>query len=425
MNPSLIFYNALLVPLMWILFRLGGLFNKKIRLGINGRKYSSGELRSSLNQLKGSKRLWFHASSLGEFEQAKPIIAEIKTLHPHIDIVATFFSPSGFENSKHYPLVDVISYIPFDSYFGVRRFLDTVQPQVAIMVRYDIWPNMIYALKEKNIPIVIANATMRSDSVRKAMLLKSFHRNLYDCFHLILTVSDADALSFREFNTSKPVIKAIGDTRFDQVLKRSNDARQRIILSENVTSGKKIFIVGQSWAEDDDIVIPALLKLQHYDRDVLTLIVPHEPTIEHLEALESKLEGRCQTIRFSELNIFNNEPIILVDSIGVLVALYQYADVVYVGGSFRQGVHNILEPAIFGLPVLYGPKHTNSQEAVELIRRGGGFVVRDSKALFRMLRKLFSDSTARSAAGAVSESFVREHSGATKRFLQFLQPYLN
>ncbi len=425
MNIYLLLYNIVAVPLLWIVFHLGGFVNKKIRRGILGRKNLFSELKTNIEKNNSATRFWFHASSLGEFEQAKPIISAIRKDHPHIQIIATFFSPSGFENSKNYKGANVISYIPFDSYRGVKKFIDIVKPSVAIMVRYDIWPNMIFALKKNNIPVVIANATMKDHTLRKLPIFRQFHRSLYDCFSYILTVSKNDQNSFQEFGITAPIINAIGDTRFDQVMMRSHDARQKHLLSPSITENKKIFIVGQSWAEDDDIIIPVLLKIQKNEDSLLTIIVPHEPTVQHLEELESKLLEKISFIRFSEMNNYRGEKVILIDSIGVLVALYQYADVVYVGGSFRQGIHNILEPAVFDLPVIYGPKHTNSQEAVDLARLGGGFVIENERDLYRLLRTLLGNSSDRVHAGKISGTFVREHCGATERFLHYLQPYLN
>lgn len=424
MNPYLIAYNIVVVPLLWCVFHLGGLFNHKIRRGITGRKNLFRDLKEQTGKLSGAKRFWFHASSLGEFEQAKPIIAAIKKLYPHVDIIATFFSPSGYENSKNYKLANIISYIPFDSIHQVSSFIDLIRPDAAIMVRYDIWPNMIYELKKRAIPTVIANATMNDSSLRMLPFFLQFHRSLYNCFSQILTVSRHDEKAFRTFGTTAPVIEAIGDTRFDQVMLRSIDARQKHLLSDVIIGQKKVFVVGQSWGEDDDVIVPVLKKLNLYEQSLLTIIVPHEPTLEHLEELETKLEGIISYKRFSEMNSYQQEKVILIDSIGVLVALYQYAHVVYIGGSFRQGIHNVLEPAVFGVPVIYGPKHTNSQEAVELARRGGGFVIENERDLYRMLRSLLDNSEERRAAGSISESFVREHCGATDRILQHLQPYL-
>ncbi len=424
MNSSLLLYNIFVVPLLWCVFHLGGFFNAKIRRGITGRKNLFTDLEFSLKKLAGRKRIWFHASSLGEFEQAKPIIAAIKQRHHDVDIIATFFSPSGFENSKNYKSANIISYIPFDSYGDVQRFITLTRPNTAVMVRYDIWPNMIYALKKKQIPTMIANATMKENSVRTIPFIRQFHRALYNNFTHILTVSKNDLLAFRQFGAHAPMMEAIGDTRFDQVMMRSNDAKNKMILSPSITDGKIIFIVGQSWSEDDDVIIPVLLKLQDHIPSLLTIIVPHEPTIDHLEELESKLTGEISFIRFSELNNFTDQRVILIDSIGILVALYKYAHVVYIGGSFKQGIHNVLEPAVFGKPVIYGPKHTNSQEAVELAIRGGGFIITDQKSLYRTLRSLLDSPLKRERAGSISESFVTENCGATERFLQYIEPFL-
>ncbi len=417
-------YNIIVVPLLWAVFRLGGLVNTKIRSGIVGRKFLFERLRTASAGLSAPVRIWFHASSLGEFEQAKPIITEIKKRYPQSGIIATFFSPSGFENSKHYKHADIISYIPFDSAAGTRAFIETVRPDVAVMVRYDIWPNMIFALQKAGVPTFIANATMHRRSLRTLPVIAGFHRTLYDCFTMILTVSENDRSAFESFGTRRPRLAAIGDTRFDQVMQRSIDARHKHLLTSMVTDARKIFVVGQSWPEDDEVIIPVILKMQLNDPALLTIFVPHEPTVDHLEALESQLDGKISHIRFSEMNNYHGENVIVIDSIGILVALYQYAHVVYVGGSFRQGIHNVLEPAVFGVPILFGPKHTNSQEAVELARRGGAFVVHSPREVYRRLRTLLHDPSQRTSAGAVAESYVRENCGATERFLHFLQPYM-
>jgi 3-deoxy-D-manno-octulosonic-acid transferase len=420
-----LFYNVLIVPLLWVTFRLGGFINKKIKMGIVGRKNLFLQLEENSSKLNSSRRFWFHASSLGEFEQAKPIISILKKKYPTVTVIVTFFSPSGFENSKNYKLANIISYIPFDSYSNVNKFLNIIKPDVAIMVRYDIWPNIIFSLKKNATPTMIANATMQPNSLRKLPLLLQFHRSLYNCFSQILTVSQKDKQSFMEFGTTVPIIASIGDTRFDQVMMRSEDARQKSLFATSVIDNKIVFIVGQSWGEDDDVVLPVLFKIKKIEPHLLTIIVPHEPTIEHLEELESKLNGKISFIRFSEMNNYRNEKVILIDSIGILVALYQYAHVVYIGGSFKQGVHNILEPAVFGNPVIFGPRHTNSQEAVELVRLGGGFVVENEKELYRTLRTFLDNNKVREIASKISKDFVIDNCGATERFLQYLEPYLN
>ncbi|HTR82707.1 MAG TPA: glycosyltransferase N-terminal domain-containing protein, partial [Bacteroidota bacterium] len=301
------FYNVIVVPSMWCGFHIAGFFNKKIRTGIDGRENLIDSVGAKVGQLRGKYRVWFHSSSLGEFEQAKPIISAIKRSRPDVDIIATFFSPSGYEHSKTYKLADVISYLPFDSRKEVAQFVDIVHPTVVVMVRYDVWPNLIWTLKEKKIPTMIANATMPKRSLRKMFVARQFHRALYNCLSVILSVSEEDTRSFGDFGLSSPLIESIGDSRFDQVRTRRDDALRKQLLSDRITSGKKIFIIGQSWDADDAIVLPALWKLQELMPHLLTILVPHEPTVEHLEQIEYRLEGRSSFIRFSEMNDYKNE----------------------------------------------------------------------------------------------------------------------
>lgn len=418
-------YNSVIVPLMWCVFHIGGFFNDKIRRGIRGRKDILRNITAEVKQLPSGDRIWFHSSSMGEFEQAKPIIAAIKKINPEIAIIATFFSPSGYEHSKNYKLANIISYLPFDSRRQANAFVDIVRPTAVVMVRYDVWPNILWALKERNIPTMIANATMKKNSPRKILFVRQFHRSLYDCLSYILTVSDSDRLSFDDFKLSRPVIESIGDTRFDQVNMRRDEAAKKHILPDRIVEGKKVLVVGQSWDADDNVVLPVVFKLQDAMPDLLTILVPHEPTIEHLEQVEYRLEGRTSFIRFSELNQYNNEKVILIDSVGVLVLLYRYAHIAYVGGSFRQGVHNVLEPAAFSLPVLYGPKHTNSQEAIALAHSGGGFIIEDEKDLYRILRTLLDNEAKRIEAGKIARQLVEQNLGATERFLKYLMPLLS
>jgi 3-deoxy-D-manno-octulosonic-acid transferase len=417
-------YNFFFLPLLWSLLKLGSFFNPKIRRGIEGRKQLFELLNDNIKKLHSPFRVWFHSSSLGEFEQAKPIIQAIKKNYPNTDVVATFFSPSGYEHSKNYKYANLISYLPFDSILNAERFIQIVNPTVAVMVRYDIWPNVVWKLQSHGIPAIIANATMQKKSLRKLFFVKQFHRALYSTFSNILTVSADDCSAFGDFGLTGTVIVPVGDTRYDQVIARAEEAGLKNILPQSITLNKKIFIVGQSWEQDEEIILPVLFKMHEQDDQFITIIVPHEPTIEHLEQLETNLSDKASYIRFSEINNYSDEKIILIDSVGILVSLYQYAHVVYIGGSFHQGIHNVLEPSVFGAPVIYGPKHTNSQEAVELKRIGGGFVVEDEKELYRILRTLFTNSELRLKAGKIAQSFVFENRGATDRILSYIEPYL-
>lgn len=418
------FYNYIFIPLFYIFIRIGGLFNEKVRRGIRGRKRIFEELiLDSANLSKTKKIIWFHSSSLGEFEQAKPIIEALKK-DKNINILVTFFSPSGYENSKKYPYADLVSYIPFDTYQNAKRFRQIVRPDLAVMMRYDIWPNHIWMMKKFNIPIFLVDATMKRNSARKFPLLKSFHKILFKELTKILTVSKSDADGFKSFGCTDNQIKIVGDTRFDRVYQRSLDARKRNLINENHLKNKKVFAAGSTWSVDEDVIIPAFIKLAKYDKSAVLLIAPHEPSILNLEKIENEFVGKLSTIRFSHMNNYKNEQVIIVDSIGILLTLYTYASAAFIGGSFKQSIHNVLEAAVYGIPVMFGPKIQNSQETQELLRRGGGIMIRNKREAFRQMRTLFSNDDLRKAKGQIALQYVQENLGATDKIVKEIYNYL-
>jgi len=414
----LLFYNILFVPVFYISLQIAGLVNKKIRKGLNGRRRIFEELILNALSIDKTRRLiWFHSSSLGEFEQAKPLIQAIKT-NKDINILITFFSPSGYENSKKYPYADLVSYLPFDSQSNAERFMQIVRPDLAVLMRYDIWPNIIWAAGKYKIPSFLVDATMRRKSPRKLPLIKSFHKFLFKGITRILTVSESDTKGFKEFGCGDNQVKAVGDTRFDRVYERSIKAKEKNLINEQIYQGKKILVAGSIWETDDENIFPAIVKINKYDKDVLFILAPHEPTLINLEKIENEFSGHMKTIRFSHLNSYNNEQIIIIDSIGILLTLYTYADVAYVGGGFKQNVHNVLEAAVYGVPVLFGPKIENSQEAQELAKRGGGIIVNNKKEVYRTLRKLFSSEELRISKGEIAHQYVQQNLGATQKILK-------
>ncbi len=413
-----IVYNYFFIPILYIILRLGALFNAKIMKGIKDRKRLYEDLILALISLDNTKKLvWFHSSSMGEFEQAKPIIEKIKS-NKDVNILATFFSPSGYENSKNYPFADIVSYMPFDTSDGAKRFIKTVQPDLAVMMRYDIWPNFIWQLKENNIPCLLVDATMRKNSSRKWIFSKSFHKSLYKDITRILTVSENDLINFKDFDIPDSKIKSVGDTRFDRVYQKSQAAKEKKLFKENFFAGKKVLVAGSSWESDEEVYLPAFLKLTKYEPNLVLILVPHEPTIQRLEKLENYFSGKASTIRFSYLNNYNGEKIIIVDSIGILLTLYFYADVAYVGGSFKQGIHNVLEPAVYGIPVIFGPKIENSQEAQRLVAIGGAKLINNKNEIYRHLRNLFGNETLRKKVGKISLDYVTQNIGATDEILK-------
>lgn len=412
-----IFYNYLILPLLYAALRFAGLFNKKIRAGILGRKRVYEKLILSATSINKSKKLiWFHSSSLGEFEQAKPIIEKLKQ-EKDVNVLITFFSPSGYENSKKYPYADLISYLPFDTKSNAEKFIAITNPTLAIIMRYDVWPNMITSLNIKNIPVFLVDATLRSNSPRKYPLIKSFHKILFGNLSRILTVSESDAKEFKSFGFDDKKVSVVGDTRFDRVYQRSLLAKNKQLIKSSILQNKKVFVAGSTWEQDEEVIFPAFIKLASVDKSVLMIVAPHEPTLLHLEKIENEFAGKLKTIRFSHLNNYSDERIIIVDSIGILLTLYTYANVAYVGGSFKQNIHNVLEAAVYGTPVLFGPKIENSQEAKKLAEIGGGIVINNKRQAYRNLRKLFSDESLRNQAGGISASYVQSNIGATQKIL--------
>lgn len=419
-----LFYNAVFIPLFWFVLHLGSLVNGKIKRGIEGRDHLFEHLEQQAKGLKASRRVWFHSSSMGEFEQARPIIAALREKYTDLNIIVSFFSPSGYDHSKSYKPADLITYLPLDTANNARRFLSLIRPTAAVMVRYDIWPNHIWELRKRGIPTFIANATMRRNSSRLKFPLRGFHRQLYRQLTSILAVTTTDVRSFEQFGLRSPQVQAIGDTRYDQVWTRSLEARKKHLIPDSILRRKKVFVAGSSWEEDEDVLLPTFRKILQYDANALMILVPHEPNLQTLERIELQLNTSPGCIRFSDLNDYAGESIILVDSIGILTILYQYAQVAYVGGSFRQGIHNVLEPAVYGIPVLFGPKHHNSQEAVELARRGGATIVHDQQDCYKALRTLLNNKKAADKAGAIALGLVKENIGATQRFLGHLEKVL-
>ena len=419
-----IFYNILFVPLFWFVLLFLSFINKKISKGAKGRKNLFKKLKEQVIPLGKSKKIWFHSASMGEFEQAKPIISIIKEKYPEIKIVVSFFSPSGYENSLKYELANLITYLPFDSFFNVSKFLDIIKPNLAVFMRYDIWPNFIWQLKRKEIPCVLVDATMSKNSSRKIPLIKNFHHYLFSCFSEILTVSKQDSINFQNFNLTNINIQVVGDTRYDQVYNRSINAKNKNLISQKITEHKKIVVVGSCWKKDEEILFPAFVRLLEHYNNLLVILAPHEPTEKNLEEIELELKNKISSIRFSNIDNYKNENIIIIDCVGLLVTLYSYGQVAYVGGGFGDGIHNILEPAIYGIPIMFGPKNKNAQEASELKRLGCGFEIMNENDIYNNIFHFFSNEQSRSEAGKIAYKHVMDNIGASENIIKEIMSYL-
>ena len=419
-----VLYNIFVIPGLYFFFRVASLFNEKIKRGFEERKNQFPKLQKIISELDRSKKLvWFHSSSLGEFEQAKPIIQKLRE-EQTVNILITFFSPSGYENSLKYPYADVIAYLPIDTVKDVSKFLTISKPDFVVFMRYDIWPNLIWELGNRNIPSMIVDATMHKNSNRKFPLIKNFHNSLYRNFSKILTVSEDDLNSFKDFDIDINNLAVIGETRFDRVYQKSLLAKDKELFREKLFEGKKVFVIGSSSEYDETVVFPAFEKLLKNDPNCVLIIAPHEPNLITLEKIENTFAGIERTIRFSSKNNYQDEKIIIIDSIGILLTLYFYADVVYVGGSFKEGVHNVLEPAVYGIPLLFGPKIEISREAQELVKRGGGKIVNNKREAYRALRTLSSKPSERKQMGDICMQYVNENIGASEKIIDEINKLL-
>ncbi len=416
-------YEYLLLPLFALLMKILALFNDKAKKGIEGRKRMFENLIIDVHDLDKRKRLiWFHSSSLGEFEQAKPIIEHLHSLGIY-NILVTFFSPSGYENSKNYAYADIITYLPFDKGNLIRRFFSFINPSLVVFMRYDIWPNLLFELNKRQIPTFVVDATLRESVLTSSFITKSFYKNLYNSITRILTVSEKDKERFLSLGIEPDKVDVAGDTRFDRVYGKSKEASKKNLLDKSQFGNKPIFIMGSSWEADENVIFPAIKKLYDYGFEFITIVVPHEPTQSHIEGVEKFFAGAYSTIRFSEMRNYNNQKIIIVDSIGILLSLYYYSDIAYVGGSFKQ-IHNVLEPAVFGVPVLFGPKIETSREAKELVKLGSGIIVNDKKEVYRKLRRLLIDEKERKRLGEISANYVKANIGATDKIILELHKYI-
>ncbi len=423
----LFIYNLIFIPISFILFHLLSLFNKKIKKGINGRKNLFKTLEQKTKEKFDPEKpvFWFHCASLGEFEQAKPIILKLKEkINPNI--VVTFFSPSGFEPSKNYQFADVISYIPFDSFSNAKKFINLIKTRenYLFLMKYDFWLNHLYFARRNKFYLCLANAFI-NESKMSNFFKRFFYKTIYELFDFIFLISDDDKNSLEKLNPTifkQAKVLITGDTRYDQVYLRSQDASKKATIPENVIISdgirKKIFVVGSSWEEDEKVIIPAIIKIQKYEPELLTILVPHEPTKENIEKIENELDNKLTSIRFSKIENYKGEKVIIVDGVGFLMSLYAYADVAYVGGSFKQGIHNVLEPAVYGIPVIYGPKIQNSPEAQKLVQIGGGIVIKNERQFYKTLRKILSDENLRKEIGQKSLKLVKANLGATDKIIK-------
>ncbi len=392
-------------------------FNSKAKLWIDGRKsWKAGA--EKLSTYKG-KRIWFHCASLGEFEQARPVIERYKSENSSDAIIVTFFSPSGYEVRKNYPSADFITYLPVDTARNAKDFLDFIKPDVALFVKYEFWYHYLHHLKQRNIPIILFSAVFRKEQI----FFKpygSFFREILTCFTTIFVQSEESKKLLESVNIACEVAS---DTRFDRVAKIAGE-RKSFPAIEKFKEGFKIFIAGSTWKKDEELI----LKCIHDDvlKEYKYIIAPHDIDSGRVEELRKKIKVRARRLSMLTVENASETDVVIVDSIGQLASLYYYGDIAYVGGGFNASVHNVLEPAVYGMPFLFGPNYKKSLEAIALKNDFAAFPVEDYSELLYELNTLTTGDGRRFAlAGLRAKQYVKSNLGGSERVSEELQKLTN
>lgn len=390
----------------FLLVKLAALFSDKARDFVDGRVDLLPRIAQQLEG-KNEKRIWFHFASLGEFEQGRPVMLRLRAQYPDYRFFVTFFSPSGYNIKKQDELCDYVFYLPNDSAAHAAEFLDLVQPQLVFFVKYEFWLHYINAIKQRNIPLFLLSAVFRESQLFFHPLAGGFFAGFLRKFTAIFVQNEESLLLARHLNLNE--VHFSGDTRFDRVI-QTTKAAESIPQLEAFKSGNRIIIAGSSWPAEEKWLQQWWVK--HQPAGVKLIIAPHDISAAHIQQIQSLFP---EAVLFSEINDHTTSKVLIIDSIGLLARAYRYGDIAIVGGAFGKGLHNILEAAAFGLPVIFGPKHSKFWEAAALCKAGGAFEVSAYNELEHTLNVLSRFDAKYNQASDVCKHFVLSQSGATDK----------
>jgi 3-deoxy-D-manno-octulosonic-acid transferase len=398
-----------------LIIRLVSRFNQKAKLWIEGRKDVFEKLEK-WRAANSGRVVWFHAASLGEFEQGRPVIEEMKNKDPQLKIVLSFFSPSGYEIRKNYPGADLILYLPSDSRSNAKRWVGILKPDMAVFIKYEFWANYFFQLKENLVPLIVISAIFREDQ-RFFGNQKAFWKKVLDCVdHFFVQNQTSFDLLKREGNYA---VTLAGDTRYDRVIDIAKQ-RKDIPFVSSFIAGRKCIVGGSTYSFEEKIIQDVLKSKTEW----CAVVAPHE--IE-----ESRIQGICELygsdcIRFSELGKLSSEGkrILIIDNIGMLSSLYAYATIAVIGGGFGKGIHNTLEAAVYAIPVVFGPKFKKFDEAVLLVESGGALALNSEEMMVKELNQLMKSETETTSKGEKCGKIVAEGSGAMTIIMRDLETFL-
>lgn len=410
----MIFLYQIFINLFGFCIRVASLFSKKAGLFVSGRKNIFTKLANSVLQTGDSQLIWFHCASLGEFEQARPLIEMVKA--KRLRVLVTFFSPSGYEIRKNYEGADLVFYLPVDTRSNVKRFLDIVKPSQVFFVKYDFWYNYLNELNKRKIPTYLVSANFRDEQFKG--MYGSYLRKVLPFFTRIFVQTEASEkiLSGQKITS----VTVSGDLRYDKVSQNAAQAKKMQLLL-HFKGNSKILIGGSTWLPEEKIIAGWRLP----PTDFKIIIAPHDVSEAHIQSILPFFQS-SNVIRYSQiskepvttaLDKLESSKVLIIDSIGLLSNLYQYADVAFIGGGFGAGIHNILEAVAFGVPVIFGPNHQKFPEAAEIVEQGGGFSVADVNDFKKVMDLLLSDPMVLKMASMTCKNFVQGRRGATERIL--------
>lgn len=406
-------YNTI-VLLVGFLLKPIALFNKKINLFVTGRKNTFLKLKEVIKP--EDEVIWIHCASLGEFEQGRPIIEKLKIQYPTYKLVLTFFSPSGYEVRKNYEEVDVVCYLPLDSKKNAKQFLEIAHPKLAIFVKYEFWPNFLRALKLKNIETILVSGIFREQQAFFKWYGGWMRKSLTAFSHFFVQDENSEKLLK---NIGCENVTVNGDTRFDRVFEITQQNNELSFISE-FKNEQYTLVAGSTWKEDEELLVNYINN--HASENEKFIIAPHNINTNDIEELKNSISKK--TVLFSEKNgeILKGYQVFIIDTVGILTKIYSYATVAYVGGGYtKSGVHNLLEPATFGVPIVIGPNYYKFNEAVDLVNNKACFVVDDSEKLSVLLNEFFEEKDKRDQAGSNAYNYVVSKKGATSKILNFVK----
>jgi 3-deoxy-D-manno-octulosonic-acid transferase len=406
-------YNILIFKAT-LLLQILAVFSKKLKLFVDGRKQTF----SKIEALKNENVIWFHAASLGEFEQARPIIEELKKNFNQYKILVTFFSPSGYEIRKNYNLADVICYLPLDSRSNVRKFVEIVNPKFAIFIKYEFWPNLLNELKLKKIPTILVSGILRE----KQIFFKwygGFMRESLKAFNHFFVQDRKSKKILGSINLENVTIA--GDTRFDRVFEILEHDNTLDFIDE-FKNDQYTIVAGSTWQEDDELLVNYINN--EASEEEKFIIAPHNIKSEAILALQKSINKKTILYSAKADKNLSEYTVFIIDTIGLLTRIYASADIAYVGGGLKTGLHNILEPATFGIPVVIGNNYDKFKEAVDLVDLKGCISICNQEEFSSIFMKLKLDEDYRKSTGKINQKYIQENLGATKIIINYLKPQL-